>query len=204
MKLPFLASLILFILVLIHRIKRQDHIAQKENTSFWEREAKANATRRKSLDQLDYIEIPFDCLPTDLLAADPQVSECIALIRSLSTQKIVNLTGYTNTDLKLAYGAPNITELSEYDTNYTILVRTLQQWADVLLEKGYPAEATQIMAFAIHTHTDISRTYYQMANYLREQGDLTQIEALVTVAKSLRSANRNAIVRTLEQDYIQS
>ena len=37
----------------------------------------------------------------------------------------MHLTGYTNTDLKLEYGAPNIKLLSAYDQRYTTLARTL-------------------------------------------------------------------------------
>ena len=202
MKLPFLTSVILFILVLGHRIRRQNRVSEKNNRSFWEREAAANATRRKSLDGLNFITIPLEELPYELLADDEQVADCVELLRTLSTQKIVNLTGFTNTELKLQYGAPNITELSEYDQNYTLLVRTLQKWADLLWDKGYHEEAVCIMEFAISTHTDISRTYYLLAEYWSARGELTPIRQLVTMAETLHSANKNVILRTLQDTYL--
>ena len=198
MKLPVLASVILFILVLGHRIRLQNRTYEKSTRSFWEREAIANSTRRKSLENLDYIEIPFDSLPCDCMADDERVADCLSLLRSLSTQKIVNLTGFTNTDLKLEYGAPNITELSEYDQNYTVLVRTLQKWADLLWEKDHRQEACAVMEFAVSTHTDISRTYYKLAEYYTQEGRPEEIERLIRTAGELRSASKNAILRTLE------
>ncbi|MBR1929983.1 MAG: hypothetical protein IJ833_00705 [Lachnospiraceae bacterium] len=201
MKLPFLASFIIFILVLARRIKRQDRLSEKENRSFWEREARANATRRKPLDDLEYITIPWDALPTEVMQDDATVAECQRLLRELSEQRIVNFTGFTNTDLKLEYGAPNITLLTEYDQNYTVLVRTLQQWADVLWDGGYEAEASIIMEFAISTHTDVSRTYYKLAQYWASHGESMQIERLLATAETLRSANKASIIRTLKDNY---
>ena len=148
MTLAFLASLIAFMLFLSISIRHQNRLAQEKEKRFWEREARANSIRRKSLDGLSYIKIPLETFPTHILQNDSTVQECISTLEVLTSQKIVNLTGYTNTDLKLEYGTANITVLSEYDQNYTVLVRTLQKWADILLETGYVEEAVILMEFA--------------------------------------------------------
>ena len=101
MKFPILASVIVFVLVLSRSIKRRNREKAKKEYNFWERESQANATRRKPLDNLDYITIPFEELPMEVLADDPKISEYLELLEELSQKKIVNLTGYTNTDLKL-------------------------------------------------------------------------------------------------------
>lgn len=201
MKLPFLASFIIFILVIRHAIKRQKKTKESSEQSFWAREREANSVRRKPLDSLKYIEVPLDKLPWDCLSGDVRIAEYQQLLRDLSTQKIVNLTGYTNTDLKLEYGTANITALSEYDQNYTILVRTLQQWADLLLENHYVSEAVVLMEFAVSTDTDISRTYYKLAEIYSARGDYFQIQQLIEKAQNLRSANQKIIVRTLQESY---
>ncbi len=202
MKFPFLASFIIFILVLSRAIRRSRRQQEKTEQSFWDREAKANSVRKKSLEALNYIRIPFDRLPTHIMEEDPEVEDALRTLRDLSAQKIVNLTGYTNTDLKLEYGTSNITALMEYDQNYTILVRTLQRWADILWDAGYEAEAASILEFALETQTDISRTYYQLAKYYAAKGELSRIGDLVSDAEKLRSANRDAIVRTLKESYL--
>lgn len=201
MNLAFLASLIAFILFLSIGIRRQNRQTRQKEEAFWAREAKANAVRRKSLDGLNYIKIPLEEFPTHILQSDSTVLECISILEALTSQKIVNLTGYTNTDLKLEYGTANITALSEYDQNYTVLVRTLQKWADILLETGYAEEATVLMEFAVSTGTDISRTYYELADYWASQGETAQIERLITMAGNLHSANKTAIVRQLREKY---
>ena len=201
MNLLILASLIVFSLTLAYMLKRTKRKEEEAEQSFWERERQANSVRRKSLEHLNYITIPLETLPTSLLNDEPTVAECIELLQNLSARSIVNLTGYSNTDLKLEYGTANITALSEYDQNYTLLVRTLQKWADILLEKNYPQAAETVMEFAVQTNTDVSRTYYKLAELYAAEGKQDKIDNLITTAQALRSANKKAIVRTLQESY---
>ena len=132
MNFGFLASLITFALLISYNIKRYSKRGRNQDSDFWSREARANSVRRKSLDGLNYVRIPLESFPTHLLNEDSTVMECIEIIEALTSRKIVNLTGWSNTDLKLAYGTANITALSQYDQNFTLLVQTLQKWAEAL------------------------------------------------------------------------
>ena len=198
MNFGILASFITFALLISYNIKKQARRNRKQEKDFWARESEANSVRRKSLDGLHYIHIPLETFPTHLLNEDDTVLECIGIIESLTSQKIVNLTGWSNTDLKLEYGTANITDLTEYDQNYTLLVRTLQKWADVLIETGHMKEASTLMEFAVSTNTDISRTYYQLADYWAFQGKKDRIESLIHTAEGLRSGNKDSIIRHLK------
>lgn len=199
MSLKILPAFIVFVLLITFNIKRYARRSHNDEKNFWARETQANSVRRKSLDGLKYISIPLETFPTNLLGDNPAVAECIDIVQSLAAQKIVNLTGWSNTDLKLEYGTANITALSQYDQNYTLLARTLQKWADALIEAGYSEEAVTLMEFAIDTETDVSRTYYQLAEYWSSKGEPDRIEHLIRTAKNLRSANRNSIVRHLSE-----
>ncbi len=201
MNLGFLASFITFSLLISFTIKRQARKDRNSEKNFWARETQANSVRRKPLDNLNYISIPLETFPTHLRNDNPDVMECIGIMESLTSEKIVNLTGWSNTDLKLEYGTANITVLSEYDQNYTLLVRTLQKWADLLLEENYAKEASVLMAFAVSTNTDISRTYYLLADYWASQGETFRIEQLIRTAEGLRSVNKDAIIRHLKAKH---
>lgn len=201
MSFRFLASFIIFSIFISFTIKRQAKNRKKEDADFWARERKANSIRRKSLDSLNYISIPLESFPTNLMNENPEVMDCINMAEYLTSQKIVNLTGWSNTELKLEYGTANITTLSEYDQNYTLLVRTLQKWADLLLDAGYGKEASVLMEFAVRTRTDIGRTYYQLADYWAFRGEKSRIEELIRAAEDLRSSNRDIIIRHLKEKY---
>ena len=202
MNLIVLASLILLCSIIARNIKRQSKTERQKEQSFWERERRANSVRRKPLDNLEYITVPMEQFPTGLLTENPIVKECIETLEILSTQPIVNLTGYSNTDLKLEYGTANITVLMEYDQNYTLLVRTLQKWADILLENGYTKEAETLMEFSVSTRTDVSRTYYKLAEIYAARLETERVQALIETAGELRSSNKKAIVRTLQESYL--
>ena len=180
----------------IHQNTRR-HATEAE--SFWEKESRANSTRKKPLDNLDYITIPLSTLPTKLLRDNEEVMECIDIMESLNSCKIVNLTGISNTDLKLEYGTANITVLMEYDQNYTLLARTLQQWASTLVELGFIAEAKTILEFAVSTDTDVSGSYRLLSSIYHDNGEDEKIASLLQRAQTLRSLSKNSIVRILQE-----
>lgn len=199
MKMPFFASFIIFIVWLTYELAKSRRQAEKKQASFWEKEAQANSTRRKSLEHLDYITIPFDSLPTDILTEDEHISECLRTLHTLSESPIVNFTGISNTDLKLQYGAPNIELLMRYDQNYTTLACTLQKWAQRLYENGYTAEAKQVLEFALSTNTDVSNSYRLLASIYASEGANDKITALMDKAQNLKSGSKNIIVRILQE-----
>jgi len=197
-----LASLIIFCSLLSMKLKRSKKEDKETEQSFWNREHQANSVRRKPLDNLEYITIPMDRFPTGVLSEHPEIKDCIETLEILSGQPIVNFTGYTNTDLKLEYGTANITVLMEYDQNYTTLVRTLQKWADILLDNGFLPEAELLMEYAISIHTDISKTYYKLAEIYAIRLEKEKVQKLIETAENLHSSNKNIIVRTLQESYL--
>lgn len=199
MKFPFFASFIVFCIWLGYELHKQRNKEAKMDQNFWEKESEANNTRRKSLDHLDYIKIPFESLPMDTLADDPVISECHETLKSLSDSPIVNFTGISNTDLKLMYGAPNIDLLTRYDQNYTILVRTLQKMAQVLYDRGYLNEACLVLEFAVSTHTDVSASYKLLASIYQQNRQSEKIAGLIPIAESLNTSLSGRIVAMLKE-----
>lgn len=199
MNFTFLASFIIFIIWLTYELSKHKKIEQEAIRSFWEKESQANQTRRKPLDTLDYIIIPLQQLPMQCRSKDEVVADCLDYITSLSTQKIVNLTGITNTELKLQYGAPNLPLLMDYDQRYTQLARTLQTWANRLYECACFDEAQSILEFAISTQTDVSASYILLARLYLRQERPEKVAELISHAELLRSASRPRIVRILQE-----
>lgn len=200
MNLFLLASLIILVVFISYNIKKQSKARSETEKAYWERENRSNSVRRRSLDSLNYVKIPLETFPTHLMNDNPDVMECIEIVETLTSQKIVNLTGWSNTDLKLEYGTANLTLLSEYDQNYTVLVCTLQKWADLLIQNHYQKEAVPLMEFAVTTGSDVSRTYYALADYYTSTGQTGEIRRLRAAAGNLRSSSRDIIVKHLREN----
>lgn len=193
------ASTLVFGLIIAMAVSRDKKTSAALQKEYWQKEMAANNTRRKSLDDLDYIKLPMEIFPMDLLPDAPKIEDYRQIICSLSECPIVNSTGISNTDLKLRYGAPNIDLLTSYDQNYTLLVRTLQQWAQALYDAGYITEACQLLEFAVSTGTDVSATYRLLCNIYQQQGTPDKIAGLYPIAESLNSVMRKPIVRILQE-----
>lgn len=74
MKLPFFASFIVFIIWLSYELKKHTRIEKKGVSEYWGKEAKANSVRKKSLTDLNYIEIPFSTLPLSVFSDNEQIA----------------------------------------------------------------------------------------------------------------------------------
>ena len=199
MKLPFLASFIILLVVISHLIRKSNRAMEAEQKSFWAKERESNNVRKKPLDDLNYINIPFDELPCTAHNDSELVQDCLSTLHTLSERKIVNLTGITNTDLKLTYGTANITALTEYDQNFTVLVTTLQKWADALYGLEAVAEAQSILEYAVSVDSDVSKTYELLASIYAQNSDTEAIASLIEHAKNLTSSSGKIIVRKLEE-----
>lgn len=194
-----LASFIIFIIWLTYRLKKQENLEKNTINDFWEKEHTANRVRKKPLDDLDFVTIPFAFIPSSLLSDHETVKDCLGILEELSGKKIVNLTGYSNTDLKLQYGAANLTLLSEYDENYTLFARTIYQLAHAYYENGYISNARILLEKAVESGTDIRANYLLLADIYKAGGEPQKIEALIQRAKTLKSASANAIIHSLEE-----
>lgn len=199
MKIPIFAIFIVFVVWLTYELQKSNRRDEANRNAFWEKERLANSTRRKPLDDLAYITIPFEKLPTDLYTEENPVKEYLQILHSISESPIVNLTGISNTDLKLQYGAPNIDLLTKYDQNYTMLARTLQQWASFLYEKGNIEQAKEVLEFAISTGTDVSSTYRLLCKIYKEENTPDKIKSLYPAAEALNSLMKPSILRILEE-----
>ena len=210
MKYPFFASFIVFGFLFSFSMKRRTKKEKQYVDNFWEREREADSTRRKSLENLDYVAIPLQDLPMDVLGDLPEIEEYHEKLRELSGKKIVNFAGYSNTELKLEYGAPNINLLSEYDRNFEELITLLQEWASLLLQNwGEGAQlcpeeerkqaAKKVLAFAVSIGSDITASYEKLVKLYLEYGEQDKLPALKEKAQKIRSLSKPRILALLDE-----
>ena len=218
---------LLFVLIIMIRIQFCKSVAEKENNQkrkeFWEREALANQTRKKDISSLDFIQIPVENLPFHFVEQIPVEHTASIVLKPLSSsqketlseelvqeltfaeqqilkltnQRIKNFTGLSNTDLKLAYGAANLNTLSGYDQNFTVLVRTLQKWGDLLCQANWKEDAIQVFSYAVSIESDVASTYTMLATLYKEAGEAEKIDQLILDATLLPTLLNTALVEKL-------
>ena len=186
MAFPFLGLFIIFLSVAAYYRKRATAQQKKVTEDFWSREDQANQIRRKDISNL-----PIG------ISDDEELTDYENDLKNLASRKILNLSHQSNTDLKLAYGPANLPVLSEYDQNYTTLLRNLVAYADCLIKNGFEAEAVPVLEFGISIDSDIRANYTLLAGLYREQGNASKIQELINKASSLDSMMRSAILEQL-------
>lgn len=199
MKLPIFTTVVLLSAITWFYMKRSTNKFKEEDEKFWDRELKANSTRKKPLTDLDYITVPDEILSLAGDDKNPILTECKKTVAHLSTEKIVNLNGISNTDLKLRYGVANLTVLSEYDQNYTELISALADWGEELQRTGRREDAVKVLEFGISCHTDIRKNYLILADLYAEDNDYDAIDRLIECAEQLTSLTKKGILAELKK-----
>lgn len=164
---------------------------------FLEKDRLANNTRKQSLDSLEYISVNSSDFPVSQYTYDEQVKELTDRINSLSSKKIVNLTGITNTDLKMMYGIANLNDLMEFDQNFTTLCRTVFDLGNVISNLGDKQAAIACFEKGITYGTDISANYLILADLYIEAGERDKINWLIASAESIKSLTKESTIRKL-------
>ena len=197
---------IIILIVLQFAIKKSTRNHKTRNEEFLDRETKANQVRRKDISRLNYISIP-DNLPLinsgnetfdRLMSQDSRMKRAYDTLQSLKGKKILNLTGISNTDLKLSYGVANLNDLTEYDDNFTTLVKAIALIGHNLLEHEDIEDATTFLEYGISIKSDISSNYIDLAIIYASGDRKDHIAVLKEQALTLKSLSRDSIVSQLD------
>lgn len=194
MILPF----VLILLSLFNLLRNRSRRSMKESQdAFWEKEQRANRTRKQDISNLDYIQIPLHTFPVGAYA-DDTLAELEQTLQTLSSRKILNLSGISNTDLKLQYGAANLNILSDCDTDFTTLARTLSAYGEQLAALGHWQDAVTVLEFGIDCKTDISKNYTLLGMLYREHGEQGKLQELTDIVRNSDMLLKDSVLKQLE------
>ena len=202
MRIPFtfFSLFVIFALWTIYEIHKSKSQQQRKNDEFWEKERAANDVRRKPVNNLPYIIITNEIIP-DITTDDNQILTLINQLSAMKELKILNLSGKTNTDLKMEYGPANLPFLTECDNNFINFCRVTNALGKTLADNNYISEAIQIYEFAIWSGSDVSSSYSELANLYLQTNRREDIKKLITQAETLDSLLKESIISKLNDCY---
>lgn len=189
---------IIFCAWLWYEKRKHDKLSETQSKQFWDREEAANHTRNKDISSIQYITLEPQQIPT-IENPSEQIEQCILQVQNLLKNKMADLSGYSNTDLKLEYGVGNFTKLAEYDTNYINLSGALSNLAKHYYNEHYldQAEAVYQLTFWIGSHkvTD----YQGLAKIYVAQDKPEKISSLIQSVQELNLPREEAIISALRK-----
>lgn len=179
----FLICFVVFILWLFYEQRKAQNQENQASEDFWAREAEANSTRKKDISHLPLLHVKESEIPVPD-TENESVLYYIDHIRELIKTPMVDLSEYSNTDLKLAYGVGNFKLLSEYDENFSNFLVALTNLARACTEANLLPEAERAYRLAFHygsqkvaDYTGLARVYLQMEQPERVAELIQEVEA---------------------------
>lgn len=192
----FFTFMIFLVLFLAYKRSRQTKNQTELNEAFLERERLANATRKKDISNLDYLPFSADALPLSQYS-DGKLASLETTLKNLSGKRIINLSMYSNTDLKLMYGPANLNDLSEYDENYHMLSDTLLAYALRELELDRKTAAIAVLEYAVQLRIDSSRIYLTLAKLYQKQDTPEKNAHLIETLSSMDADFADPVIQKI-------
>ncbi|MBQ8914030.1 MAG: hypothetical protein IJ054_08320 [Lachnospiraceae bacterium] len=178
-------------------IAYQNKKAKRSLAEFWNRESEANSVRRADISNLDYITLSFDKLPINEVK-NAGFSDIYDELIRLSEKKFINLSEYTNTDLKMMYGPANLEALSEYDNNYSQLIRLLNKLSKEFIKIDKTDAAKKVLCYSIEIGSDLSTDYEMLGKIYLDSKDTAGFKKLEEKAADINSLSKNLIISKLD------
>lgn len=201
----FILPYFIIILIVIQLyLKKSTRSGSERSKKYWEREQKANSTRKQDISSLNYIKWD-DALPAidnnltlaDILNNSPEALKAYNNIQTLKTEPMLNLSEYSNTDLKLKYGVANLDTLTQYEDNYTSFIKSLSELGHILIKHKDISDATAFLEYAVKIGSDIRLTYTDLYALYSEAGNASKIRQLRQYASLIKSVNKDLIVSAI-------
>ena len=194
---PILPFFIIFLVWLSIRLHSLQNKQKKQETDFWDKERQANLTPAKDISNLRYITIPLEKFPLNF-SNDEKVIEIENELRELSTHKLLNLDGKTNTDLKLEYGVPNFETMSQIGEDFDRVCVLLNAYAGILGESDMINEAQSVLEFAVGVGTDISDSYTMLADIYEQSGSQEKLDWLMNQIETSNMLLKGSIISKIQ------
>lgn len=184
-----------WLLISQRKAQEQDNQASE---SFWDREARANSTRNKDISGLPLLHIAETELP-DTDPGDETIHYYIGLLQKNIKQPMIDLSAYSNTDLKLAYGVGNFKTLSSYDENYNTFLLNLTNLARAYCHAGLYDDAVRTYRLTLQYGSQKVTDYSELAEAYLKLGRRDQAIHLIEETKSGSHPRKASVIKALQE-----
>lgn len=178
--LPFPSLFVCFLIFILwlHYEKRKSSREEKRRSDeFWQREEAANCARNKDISKLPMFEPDMKQIPM------PESSDeniCYYQNRVIEQSKLpmMDLSEYSNTDLKLAYGVGNFKTLSQYDENFNDFLMNMSNLGKSYHKGELLEEAAAVYRCCLNSGSDKSTDYRALAEIYAAMGARRELSSL--------------------------
>ncbi|MGL5677113.1 MAG: hypothetical protein ACRDDX_11905 [Cellulosilyticaceae bacterium] len=121
---------------------------------FRKAEQEANFCTKKDFPSTLLLTFEKDKIP---YVANPQCENIFNQLMAFKDQPMVNLSSYTNLQLKKQFGMNHFTTLVTYEETYNVFLETLYKYALCLYEQYYTQEAIDLIHYLIEKNGNLQK-----------------------------------------------
>ena len=183
----FIIIFVIFIAWTQYEMKKSSKAARKAEEEFWAREEQANFAPKQDISDLPLLKFDESVIPTppeNAFSPEDDVTTYIKELKALIKEPMIDLSEYTNTDLKLAYGVANFTTLSSYDDNFnsfllllTNLARGYERREMYELSAATYRSALECGSLKLTDYTGLAKVYLSMDQPEKVSALIDEVEA---------------------------
>lgn len=181
---------------LFYEQRKSQKKENKASEDFWAREERANTARKKDISHLPLLQVEASEIP-DAAPDDETITYYIGLLHENIKKPMMDLSSYSNTDLKLAYGVGNFKTLSDYDENYNSFLLNLTNLARAYSRAGYYEAAAASFRLAIRCGSQKADDYIWLANTYLKMDAPNQVTALISEVHNSTHPRKSSIEESL-------
>lgn len=194
----YLICFLIFIVWLFYEQRKSENQDKKNSEDFWAREAEANRTRKKDISQLPLLHVQESEIPL-AETENESILYYIGHIRNLIKTPMIDLSEFSNTDLKLAYGVGNFKQLSEYDENFNHFLLALSNLALSYTEAGFLSEAQDTYRLAFYYGSQKVSDYTGLADVYLRMEQPERITALIQEVENGAHPRKESVIQALQE-----
>ena len=183
-------------------IRRGNRGRYDKMNAYLEAEREANLSRKRDIDGSLIIKAAFPqdaCV--DTASGDAALLQKQEKARAAS-QAVMMKTGLSNIEIKQAFGVQNLDEIARNEANFNSYVKTLQEWADELLNRGNNDAALVVLEEAANVGAETSKVFMTLADLYRERRRRSDIDALLIKTQDAAFLSSDLVTKSKIQAYV--
>ncbi len=157
------------ILCLYFKIKHSEATSKSKWEDFLKEEQNANFYHKKDLPHDLFLSFDISIIPKIDLA---ECREIYTKLCQFTDLKMVNLTKYSNKELKESYGIANFNSLIDYEKNYLVLIDNLVNYGNILYDCNYKHEAQKVLEYALSIDCNKMKCYELLTQIYKDTHNL--------------------------------
>ena len=198
----FIIIFIIFIVWTQYEMKKSSKKNKEIEDAFLAREEEANHAPKQDISGLPLLSFDENEIPQPedgMFTDEDDIMTYLRELKALIKEPMIDLSEYSNTDLKLKYGVANFTTLSDYDENYSSFLLLLTNLARGYARRELYELSENTYKFALKCGSVKLHDYTGLAEVYLATDRPEEINALIAEIENSDMQRKDGVISELKK-----